>query len=142
MLRSLPGGDFTAETRINGINVSQRAQSYGILLWQNSSNYIRFEFWNYGSITYAAAWRVSNGAGTAAFPGRALILGAANLIRLTRTADSFQMEYSTNGGSSWTTAGSFSQPGFNPDKIGLEATNYEFNPATTANFDYFSLATN
>jgi hypothetical protein len=50
------------------------------------------------------------------------------------------MDYSLNRGVTWNFAGSFTQVGFVPVQAGLEVANYELNPATTANFDYFSLA--
>ncbi|HVZ61488.1 MAG TPA: S8 family serine peptidase [Terriglobales bacterium] len=140
MMKALDAGNFVAETRIDGAALGPRAQAYGILLWQNSNNYVRFEFWTYGTGVIATAWRVINGAGSQALPLSYISLGSSNGLRVTRTGNTYSMDYSLNRGVTWNFAGSFTQVGFVPVQAGLEVANYELNPATTANFDYFSLA--
>ncbi len=139
LLTPLQPGDFTAETKIDGAALGQRAQGYGILFWQDQNNFIRFEFWSYGSTVYVAAWRVSNGSGSQPLPLKTVMPGSSNLLRVSKTGSTYQFSYSINGGSTWLLAGTFSASGFSPASVGVEANNYEFMPSTTANFDYFSL---
>jgi hypothetical protein len=141
MLTRLDPGDFAAETKIDGAALGPRAQGYGIFLWQNAGNYIRFEFWSYGTgVVYAAAWRVINGSGSQALPLTTVTLGASNRLRVTRTGNTYRMFFITDGSSVWRSAGSFTQSNFAPAQVGLDVVNYETTPQTTANFDFFSLA--
>ncbi len=139
LLTPLASGNFTAETKIDGVNLGARAQGYGIFLSQDPNNYIRFEFWSYGWGVSVAAWRVSNGSGLQPLPLSFVTLGASNLLRVSKVGSTYQLSYSTNGGNTWLSSGSFSASGFVPNAVGMEANSYEFLPSTTANFDYFSL---
>jgi chitodextrinase len=127
-------GDGVYEAKIDGINPTSSVQDYGIFLYQNNNNYIRFEFWyNFG--INAAAWKTVGGVGSNAIPAKAVTLGSSNYIRVTKSGTNFKMETSTNG-TSWTLIGSFKQANFTPTQVGLHVGNDSSNLLTTANFDY------
>jgi hypothetical protein len=68
VMRTVANGDAVYETRIDGASLSRVGHSFGILLWQNSTNFIRFEFRADGTGAAAAAWRTIAGAGSNAIP--------------------------------------------------------------------------
>ncbi|MBI1936260.1 VCBS repeat-containing protein [Candidatus Woesearchaeota archaeon] len=139
MLRSVNNADAVYETKIDGVNIGASYQTYGIMLSQDSANYLRFEFWNGGSGAQPSVWRIIGGSGSNVILAPATTLGSSNYIRVTRTGSVFQLDYSTNG-MTWTTAGSFTQSGFTVNQAGVYVINAGANPATTGNFDYFSVA--
>lgn len=138
MLRPADNNDAIYETKIDGQKIGTRAQTYGILLWQDASNYLRFEYWTDGRRVIPAAWKIIGGAGSIAKLGTSITLGASNYLRVTKTGSTFKLEYSNNG-TAWNTVGSFTQTGFTINQAGLVVINALNNPATIGNFDYFSL---
>ncbi len=137
MLRSVNNGNATYETKIDGVNINTDYQAYGIMLYQDSSNFMRFEYMAVGSQIYVDAYITISGSGSQAIAGPGVTLGASNYLRVTRSNNSFKLEYSGDG-VSWKTAGTFSQA-FTVNKAGLYVINAGRNPATTANFDYFGV---
>jgi PKD repeat protein len=140
MLRSVSNTDGIYETKIDGVNIGTAAQTYGIFLQQDDANFLRFEFWTNGSGVRPAAWKNIGGIGSNAIYGPVITLGSSNYLRVTRTGSTFQLDYSTNG-TTWVTAGSFTQAGFSVNKAGLHVDNAGGSsaPATTANFNYFQI---
>jgi hypothetical protein len=140
MLRSVSNTDASYETKIDGVNIGAAAQTYGIFLQQDNANFLRFEFWTNGSGVRPAAWKNIGGIGSNAIYGPVITLGSSNYLRVTRTGSTFQLDYSTNG-TTWVTAGSFTQAGFSVNKAGLHVDNAGGSsaPATTGNFDYFQI---
>jgi len=105
------------------------------MLYQDASNYIRFEYWTNGGNPVVAAWKVINGQGSNAIWGPRVTLGTANYLRITKTGNNFKLEYSQNG-VTWNNAGTMTQA-ITVNKAGLLVINAGSNSATTANFDYF-----
>ena len=138
MLRNANNADGIYETKIDGQSISTNAQTYGIMLWQDALNYIRFEYWTDGRNPIVAAWKIINGQGSNAIFGPSITLGSANYLRVTKTGNTFKLEYSQNG-INWNTAGSFTQT-FTVNQAGLVVINAVTNPRTTGNFDYFSVS--
>ena len=109
-------------------------------LFQNATNYFRFEFWNGGSGTYVRAYRVVNGSGVlppSISTASPVTLGAANSLRVTKNGNTFTLEYKIDGGP-YIPAGSFTQAGFTVNQAGVFVNNAIGNPTTTANVDNFS----
>jgi hypothetical protein len=140
LLRSVSNTDASYETKIDGVNIGAKFQTYGIFLQQDNANFLRFEFWTNGSGVRPAAWRNIGGIGSTAIYGPVITLGSSNYLRVTRTGSTFQLNYSTNG-TTWVTAGSFTQAGFSVKKAGLHVDNARgtSSPVTTGNFDYFQI---
>jgi regulation of enolase protein 1 (concanavalin A-like superfamily) len=137
LMRAVDNTDHTFETRIDGVNLASASQSYGILVWQDSTHFIRFEFWTQGNGVHAAAWSVNGASLNQAILGPTITLGASNSLRVTRTGDRFTLQYSTNGGSTWQNAGSYTQA-MTVTQVGMHVINSP-TPSTTANFDYFQI---
>ena len=129
--------EATWETKIDGLNLGQERHTYGILLWQDASSYVRFEY-HYQYATKVWAYRVIGGSGSTAIDGPTLTLGNTNYLRVVRSGSTFTLSYSQNG-STWNTVGSFTQPGFTVNQVGVVVINAGGNPPTTANFDYFTI---
>jgi hypothetical protein len=137
-MRAVDNTDAVYETKIDGNKISGSSQTYGIMLWQDSSHYLRFEFWSYNGRVYPAAWQVIGTASSGVLKGPSLSLGTANSLRVTRQGNTYTLEYSTNGGTSWKSAGSFSV-GLTVKQAGVYVINAVSNPSTTAYFDSFSI---
>ncbi len=136
MLRLVTDGDAVYETKIDGLNISTAYQAYGIFISQDPSNFLRLEYWTIGGGVFVDAWQTIAGRGSQAISGPSVSLGAANYLRVTRTGDTWQLEYSSDG-ASWLTAGSFTQA-LTVNAVGMSVAN-SANASTTANFDYFSI---
>lgn len=138
VMRSATNSDAIYETKIDGVNINSQYQTYGLMLWQNSQNFMRFEYYTSGGSVATAAFKIINGSGSQVINKTGVSLGITNYLRVTKTGDTFQLEYSQNG-TAWTSAGSFTQAGFTVNQAGLYVDNATggTSPATTANFDYF-----
>jgi hypothetical protein len=132
MMRPSSNTDGTYETKIDGNSLSQRYQSYGLLLWQDSTNFIRLEIQADPAVK-TAAWRVIGGVGSNAIAQQAYTLGASNYLRVAKSGITL---YGSPDGVTWTNRGSVNQPGFTVNQAGLQVGNSTAT-ATTANFDDF-----
>src|SRR3989344_1494729 len=140
LLRNINPGDKIFEAKIDGDALTQAYQAYGIMLEQDANNYLRFEFRSNSVGVFAPAWKILSGVGSSAIAEKAVSLGSANnYLRLTRSGDTYTLDYSQDG-SSYTSAGSFTLSGFAPAKAGLYVINAGSNSQTTAKFDYFKIS--
>lgn len=137
LMHAVANTDHTFETKIDGINLNAATQSYGILLWQDSTHFIRFEFWTDGKGVRPAAWTVNGSSKAQAIMGPVISMGSSNSLRVTRIGNKFTLQYSTNGGGTWQTAGSFTQT-ITVAQAGVHVINSP-TPSTTASFDYFQI---
>ena len=120
LLRAFPNQNAVYETKIDGVNLGAANQDYGIMLFQNPTNYFRFEFWNGGAGTYVRAYRVVNGSGVlppSISTASPVTLGASNTLRVTKNGNTFSLEYKIDGGP-YIPAGSFTQAGFTVNQAG------------------------
>ena len=138
MMRSVAGGDAVYEVKIDGNALTTDYQVYGILLFQNNNNYMRFEYWRGIGNVYVMAWQTVNGNSSTAISGPIVTLGSTNSLRVTRTGNTYLLEYKLGSGT-WQTAGSFTQSSFVPSQAGIEVINAGANLSTSANVDYFSV---
>ena len=137
MTRPVANADAVYETRLSGSALTTGFMKYGIMLQQDSSNFMRFEFATLsGSKIVAQGWNISNGNGSNTIAGPSVTLQAYNYLRLTRTGSKFKLEYSGNG-TTWQLAGEILVPGFTLSQAGLFVSNSGNTPAITANFDYW-----
>ena len=110
---------------------------YGIMLQQDSSNFMRFEFATLsGSKEVAQGWNITNGDGADTIAGPSVTLQAYNYLRLTKSGSKFKLEYSGDG-TTWQLAGEILVPGVTLNQAGLFVSNSGNTPAVTANFDYW-----
>lgn len=138
MMRDTVNEDAVYETKIDGVNLTASIQNYGILLWQDSRNYLLLEYFRSGSTVQVAAWKIIGGVGSQALALKNVTMGSSNYLRVTRQGSTYTLRYGRDG-STWTTAGSFTQNGFAVKQVGVHVGNDGSKPATTARFDYFTI---
>ena len=133
VMQSISDGDFQLATRFLTAP-SQKYQMQGFLVEQDGANWIRFDTYSDGSKLHAFAAVTVNGVSTTKFdvviPGR-----SAPYLQLTHTGSDWALEYSTDG-TTWTTAGSFSQA-MTVSEAGVFAGNTGQATGYTAQVDYF-----
>ena len=128
------------ETKIDGAGLAASNHDYGILLVQNPSNFLRFEYWSGGSGVYVRAYRVINGHGV--LPAELstpapVAVGASNALRVTKNNYAFTLQYKIDD-EEWETVGTFQQIGFTLGEAGLFVNNAVGDPLASGYFDYFS----
>jgi len=131
--------DFEVVAKFESV-VTQRYQMQGILVEQDSQNYLRFEVYHDGATTRLYAARFLNGDPKPMVPGIELTGGTPPFLRITRVGSSWSFSYSYNG-TAWTSGGSFSH-NLNVARSGVYGANHGTPPgrpapAYTAIVDYF-----
>ncbi len=149
LVQTPPTGDFQADVKLDTLppNGSGVYSSLGIIVYKDTTNFLRFELQSYGdgSSWIMKGYKIIANVGSTAVSGTTLTgLTAPFYVRVKRTTDTWTLYYSTDG-SSFTTVGSFTQAldlSVAGSKIGPMLDNY---PAGTtfayADFDYFHLTT-
>jgi regulation of enolase protein 1 (concanavalin A-like superfamily) len=106
VLRPAADVDFTAEVKFDS-RPTQKYQSQGLIVQQDAANWLRFNFHFNGSQLRAYAATTVNGSSTKRID--VATTGADRLwLQVQRASDSWTLRTSTDG-STWATAGSFSQ---------------------------------
>lgn len=138
ILQNITNSDFDVAAKFDSAP-SQQYQGEGILVQQDASNYLRFEFSSNGSRTVVSANSITNTVQTLRFE---VILTNATpplWLQVARAGSTFTVSYSFDG-VNYLSAGSFSQT-LGVSAVGPYAWNYNSTPAnapaTTAAVDYF-----
>jgi len=133
VLQDVEDTDFGVEASyLSSPTVASQVQ--GILIEQDADNWIRFDMrFAGGSERLFGAATVDDS--TSIEFDFAIATGDAQFLRVTRTGDSWLMEYSADG-SNWNAAGSFSQA-LNVTGVGPFAASTGASPGYTAQLDYF-----
>lgn len=132
-MRPAANTDFTAEAKFLSVP-TQRYQLQGILVQQDAGNWLRFEIHHNGTGVRAFAGATVNGASTKKFDKPAAT-GPALYLRVVRAGSTWTMSTSGNG-TTWTTAGSFTQAS-TVTSVGVYGGNAGSPaPAHTAQVDY------
>ncbi len=128
--------DFEIEVKFESVP-GRKYQMQGIMVEQDSSNWIRFDFYHDGSNLRVFAAGTANGMPTAVI-NQAIPPGDLLFMRVRREGDLWTQRYSLDG-ESWTTSGSFMQA-LNVSAVGPFVGNHGSSgaiPAHTAIVDYF-----
>lgn len=126
--------DFEVEVKFES-RVSEQFQLQGILIQQDSDNFLRFDFFHDGSSVRLFAAKFVGGKATPIY-NQSIPDGATPHMRVKRVGDQWTQFYSYDG-SSWTKGAEFVQ-GLNVSAAGLFAGNSgDDPPAFTAVADYF-----
>ena len=127
--------DFGVEVKFDS-DVTTRYQMQGIIVQESDGKLLRFDVFSDGA-PYVFAAYLNNGSSQVRVYQR--VPEAPSHLRVTRAGNSWTFEYSSDG-SSWQTAGSFSQA-INVTEAGFFAANHGFSAATTpghtGDVDYF-----
>lgn len=129
--------DFEIEVKFESVP-TRKYQMQGILVEQDASNWIRFDFFHDGSNLRVFAAAGTNGVPSAALNQVIIAQGSALFMRVRREGDVWTQRYSLDG-KNWVTSGSFVQP-LSVTAVGPFAGNHGWSeaiPAHTAVVDYF-----
>lgn len=127
--------DFEVEVKFDA-PVTQRFQMQGVLIEENSQNFLRINFQTDGSVTRLVAYSF-----TAEAPTEEVLeevgTDAPLYLRIRRTKDQWKLFHSTNG-TNWNSSAALEfAHSLTVTKVGLFAGNAGANPAFTAVVDYF-----
>ncbi|WP_172300496.1 Ig-like domain-containing protein [Pseudoruegeria sp. HB172150] len=125
--------DFQIETRFLSTPTA-KYQLQGLIVEQDSQNWLRFDTYSDGKKLYAFAAITTNGVSDRVFKV-AIPEDGASYLRLTRSGDTWTFEYSADG-SNWTAAGSFDYS-LAVSQVGVFAGSAGAAPGFTAVVDYF-----
>ena len=138
MVQQVSDVDFTVETAFNSVP-SSAYQMEGILVQQDTRNYIRFETSSNGSSKHVSASTIVNGAVTTRIDTVVTITGSSVWLRVQRASGTWKLLWSSDG-VVFNQAGSFTQA-YAVSAIGPYAGNWaavaSATPAFTASVDYF-----
>lgn len=109
-------------------------QDQGILIEQDSANWVRFDFYHNNSSLKAFAGRTSGGVNTAVINAN-IAAGSAQYLRVTRTGNNWLMSISPDG-ITYTDVTLFAQA-LSAAKVGVYAGNPVDAPAWTSQVDWF-----
>jgi regulation of enolase protein 1 (concanavalin A-like superfamily) len=136
VLQSVPDEDFQISAGFL-TEPTEKYQEHGLLVVQDSSNWIRFDLAFTGSTTTLIVGMIEDG--STSYPlFKSMGSGVANHLRITRTGDIWSFEYSTDG-TTWTQAYSTTRA-LTVTQTGLFAGSNSFDsepPGYVARVDYF-----
>jgi len=132
LMQNINNVDFEIETKFES-QVTNQSQLQGILIEQDTTNFLRIDFFHDGTTTRMFVAKFINGAPT--IINNAPVAANSQYIKVTRTGNNWAIKYSTDG-TSWNPVPSFNHP-IITNKAGVYAGNAGPNPAHTAIVDYF-----
>ena len=131
-MRPLENSDGTYETRIEGDSLPSGRASYGLILWQDTKNFIRFEIFS----DALSCWKVIDGVGGQCGNYQNIVTGP-QYIKVKKTGTNYGVTYS-NDGKTWTETFGVDVPGFAVSAGGVTVNGLPDDPNTIGTFDYFT----
>lgn len=125
--------DFEFDVKFDS-SMNSKYQLQGVLIEQDSKNFLRYNFQHDGSTYRIAAYSVLNNVTTTRVD-QAISIGTPMYLRTNRTGDVWTLSYSSNG-QNWTQAAQFTF-GIETTMAGVFAGNAVQNPAMVSQIDYF-----
>jgi regulation of enolase protein 1 (concanavalin A-like superfamily) len=139
MMQATDDTDFEIEVKFD-TSVNSRFQIQGIIIEQDSENFIRFDFYNDGSTTNIFYAKFVDGDVAETFGPTDVGSGAPLYMRIRRTGDVFFQDYKISSGA-WQSHASLTYVGLNVAKTGVFAGNVGTTssnaPAFSSAVDYF-----
>ncbi len=129
--------DFELEVKFDS-PLTQGFQGQGIIVQQDSDNYLRFDLGHNGSGLFAFAGSIRNPSAFQTKFDTPISVATPMFLRVTREGNQWTMSYGDDG-TNWTVAGSFVEE-LAVTQVGVFASNYGSGgpaPAHTALVDYF-----
>lgn len=136
LLQNISNTDFTVELKFDSA-VTKKYQGQGLMVQQDNNTWLRFDFYSDGTRTLIFAASKAGGQMSTKINKGITLTGAPLYLRVSRSGNLWTEAYSQNG-TSWVTAGSFSQS-LNVTSLGPFASNFGSAgsaPAHTALVDY------
>ena len=126
--------DFDVEVKFASM-LNSKTQTMGMLVEQDSSNWLRFNFQNDGlGLNSLVVVDTKNG-NAAVVSTTPITIGTANYMRLNRAGDQWNLQYSTDD-TTWVPAATITRT-LTMSQIGAFVGNTGNNPAFTGVIDYF-----
>ena len=140
VMQAMGNVDFNVTVKFDSIP-TQTLQEQGVIVQQDTSNWLRFHFASYQGTLGIAADRIQAGAESSLFSSNISAAGASSLwMRIQRTGNSWVVTWSSDG-ITYNSGGSFTQT-ITASSIGPFAGNFGSPaPAMTAIVDYFQSGT-
>ena len=136
LLQPANNADFTVQVKFDS-SVEEEFQSQGIIIQEDSNNWLRFDFYSNGQGMRIFAAITVNGSSSSMID-QSITPGAPMYMRVERAGDDWTQSYSYDG-VNWTVAVSFTHQ-IAVTKVGLFVGNFKADdnaPAHTAVIDYF-----
>lgn len=133
IMQSIDDGDFELDVKFES-PLAAKYQLQGVLVEQNSDNFLRFGFQHDGNTLRLSAFTILNNSATTRLD-QAITISPPMYLRVNRTGDTWTLLYSADG-ASWTNAAQFDFV-LTAGSVGVYAGNAGPNPATTSEIDYF-----
>ncbi len=137
LLQPAEDKDFELEVKFDS-PLTQGWQGQGIIVQQDSDNYLRFDLGHNGSGLFAFAGSIRNPSAFQTKFDTPISVATPMFLRVTREGNQWTMSYGDDG-TNWTVAGSFVEE-LTVTQVGVFASNYGAGgpaPAHTALVDYF-----
>lgn len=134
LMQYITNQDFDVEVKFENAP-TKKTQSMGVLVQQDGSNYLRFNFQNDGGGINSLVLVNGQGNNTAVVFSTPVALSGASYMRVNRAGDIWNLQYSTNG-VDWTFATTYTRT-LVTNQIGPFVGNTGTDPAHTNTIDYF-----
>ncbi|MBP6016428.1 MAG: DUF1349 domain-containing protein [Candidatus Promineofilum sp.] len=134
LMQFVTNQDFDIEVKFAS-TLASKTQTMGILVQQDSSNWLRVNFQNDGLGANSLVVVDTKNGNAAVVSTTPITIGAANYMRLNRAGDLWNLQYSTDG-TNWTFAATITRA-LTMSQIGAFVGNTGSNPAFTGVVDYF-----
>ncbi|WP_373320144.1 ThuA domain-containing protein [Virgisporangium aurantiacum] len=143
ILQTVPSGDWTAQTRIDGSAFNEQYQQGGLLVYLDDDNYIKLDYIADNAAGQPVSRRIeyrSEIGGVVQNPQPQItnLTSGAWHLRIVKTGNTYTASYSVDG-TTWTSFEPLTNPGLS--KVGLFTLGAAQTASKPATFDYFRLTT-
>ncbi|WP_436499837.1 ThuA domain-containing protein [Actinokineospora sp. HUAS TT18] len=136
MLQSMPAGDWTIQTKVDGSSFNEAYQQAGLMVYKDDANYLKLDYLASSSAkTIELRNEVDNAIVQPAPNGSGITQGVWHL-RLVKRGDTYAASYSVDG-TAWTVLGTVTNTAVAGSKVGLYAFGGPQAASKTAKFDYY-----
>ncbi|HIH32315.1 TPA: DUF1349 domain-containing protein, partial [Candidatus Woesearchaeota archaeon] len=132
IMQNINNTDFEIEAKFES-QVTDPNQIQGIIIEQDTDNYIRIDYYSNGINTKLFTAKFINNIPT--IISNIIVPSNSQYLKINRTGNNWLVQYSTDG-IDWTTRPLFTHS-MTTNKVGVFAGNAVLNPAHTASIDYF-----
>ncbi|MEM6674133.1 MAG: DUF1349 domain-containing protein, partial [Planctomycetota bacterium] len=137
LMQATSDDDFSLEAKFESLP-TLRFQEQGFIVEQDPANWIRFDVYSRGNGVRLFAGVTTNGSSSVRYDRQIAVSGQV-FLRVTRTGDLWQLEYSQEG-TSWKPGAVFLHP-IGVTSVGVYAGNARPSPPFLSRVDYFEVAT-
>ncbi|HVK25714.1 MAG TPA: ThuA domain-containing protein [Actinokineospora sp.] len=140
MLQSMPAGDWTIQTKVDGSSFNEIYQQAGLMVYKDDANYIKLDYLASSTTKTVELRNEINNATVQPAPNGSGITQGVWHFRLVKRGDTYAGSYSADG-TTWTALGTVTNTAVAGSKVGLYAFGGPQAASKTAKFDYFRVTT-